>query len=135
VELLRIMREEAVNITEHQDELLKLVDSTQERHKHGIEEVEFHRRITEWLVPNGYTEVYSNHPLCKDREWHFSKDAVRIICIMSLGSENYCYLHKDIIVTPEPLSLRTGRFSIGNNYVFEYLHKYMLDKSSLIEKY
>ena len=134
IELWSIIKDEARNIKERQDELLKLVDSTLERHKHGIEEVEFHRTITEWLVPNGYVEVFSNHPLSKDREWHFSKDGVRVICVMSPGSENYCYLHKDISITPEPVSLRTSRFTVGNNYVIEYLHKFMLNKSSLIEQ-
>jgi hypothetical protein len=96
---------------------------------------QFYIKITNWLLPNGYTETYSNHPLSKERRWDFIKDGIRVVCIFPTHSpkESYCYLHKDIIITPEPLSLVTGRFSIGNNYVIDYLHKYMITKSSLIE--
>jgi len=74
---------------------------------------EFYKKITDWLIPKGYGEVYSNHPLAKDREFHFSKDGIRVICVNS--SEEYCYVYKDILKRPYALGLRTGRFEIGTD--------------------
>lgn len=90
---------------------------------------EFYKNITEWLLPKGYVEVFSNHPLAKDMEFHFSKNGVRVICVTS--SEEYCYVYKDIIKRPYNLGLRTGRFEIGTDEL-DKIHEYIKVNSELL---
>jgi hypothetical protein len=82
----------------------------------------FHKDISDWLIPLGYTEVFNNHPSSKEREFHFSKEGIRVVCVN--GVENYCYLHADILKLPYNLSIKTGKFYIGFSELDE-VHKYV----------
>jgi hypothetical protein len=88
---------------------------------------EFHKKITDWLLPKGYVKVFANHPSEKDREFHFMKDGVRVICVAA--SEEYCFVSKDIMKSPHNLSLRTGRFEIGTDEL-DALHEYVKENAS-----
>lgn len=43
-------------------------------------------RIDKWLLPKGFVKVFENHPNASQREFHYSKEGVRIICIFDPGS-------------------------------------------------
>jgi len=90
---------------------------------------EFYKTITEWLLPLGYTEHYANHPAKEDREFHFIKDGIRVVCVSSF--EEYCYLHSDILNHPYGISLKTGRYALGTNLLGE-LHNMMINNSNLL---
>lgn len=91
---------------------------------------EFYEKITNWLFPEGYTEVFSNHPLDRKREFHFSKEGVRVICVTE--NTDYCYMTSDIIKNPFDLSIKSGNFEIFTNKLDE-LHEYMKFNSDLIK--
>ena len=91
----------------------------------------FYKKISDWLLPKGYVEVFSNHPNAQDREFHFSKDGVRVVCIKS--SENYCYLYVSIPKQPHNLGLKSGSFEIGTKKLDE-VHEYMKSKSEILLK-
>jgi hypothetical protein len=83
---------------------------------------EFYNKITNWLVPKGFTEVYSNHPLSEKREFHFSKEGVRVICVEDF--QDYCYLHADVLKNPFNLAIKTGKYEIGTeklDELFDYV--------------
>ena len=88
----------------------------------------FYKEIIDWLLPKGYTEIYKD-----DEGFHFSKDAIRVICVKH--SNPYCYLYSDIVKLPHCLGLRTCNFEIGIDKL-EELHEYMkVNEKLLIEKY
>ena len=89
----------------------------------------FYDEITVWLLPKGYSEIYSNHPCLVDREFHFCKNGIRVICVSS--HEDYCYLYIDILKEPYNLALKTGKFEIGTNEL-EKIHKYIKTNSDLL---
>jgi hypothetical protein len=84
---------------------------------------QFYKIITEWLLPLGYVEIFSNHPCLPIREFHFTKQGIRVICINDY--EWYCYLYADILLQPYSLGLKTCRYSIGTDKLQE-LHQMML---------
>ena len=90
----------------------------------------FYNKVTNWLFPIGYEEVYSNHPLSLIREFHFSKDGIRVVCVAE--DNEYCYLNADIIKSPYCLSLKTGKFEIGTDKL-EELHKYLKENSTIVK--
>lgn len=93
---------------------------------------EFYKTITDWLLPKGYTEVYSNHPCLETREFHFSKNYVRVICVKS-PTETYCYLYADIMKPQFNLALTTSSlYDIGTDKLDELL-KNMIFNVNLLE--
>jgi hypothetical protein len=95
----------------------------------------FHKTITDWLTPLGYTPIYDNHPCSKIREWHFSKEGIRVICVddNSEYSGGYCYLYADIL-KPEiyTVCIKTMKFPIGTEQL-EKLHNYMLEYANVVK--
>lgn len=88
----------------------------------------FYLKVSSWLYPMGYTDVYSNHPGLPIREFHFSKDGIRVICVIS-NIEEYCYLHKENLGEKYILSTASARFPIGFPEI-EDLHEFI--KSPLL---
>ena len=86
--------------------------------------------MTEWLLPIGYIEIFSNHPCNNLREWHFFKDGVRIVCVDDWHP--YIYLYADILKQPHALGLRTCNFEILTEKLQE-LHQYMLINIKLLQ--
>lgn len=72
----------------------------------------FYDKISKWLTPLGYVEVYRNNLGSKEREFHFIKNKVRVICVWS-ENEQYCYLHNDVILEPHNLAIKSCKFIIG----------------------
>jgi hypothetical protein len=91
----------------------------------------FFKKISDWLLPKGYVEVFSNHPNAQVREFHFSKDGVRIVCPESY--EEYCYLSISVTKCPHNLNLRSGLFGIGSDRLDE-MHEYMKSNAKLLLK-
>lgn len=89
----------------------------------------FYKTITSWLLPKGYVEIYNNHPCAKEREFHFSKNGIRIVCVNAI--ETYCYFHADILKQPHCLALRSMNFDLLSDNVDE-MHQYMLDNVKLL---
>ena len=92
---------------------------------------EFYKKITEWLLPLGYVEVFRSHPCAEIKEWHFAKNGVRVICVGS--HDKYCYLYSDILKQPHCLALRTSNFKIGTEKL-EELQEYMEKNSEILKK-
>lgn len=92
---------------------------------------EFYKKISDWLLPLDYTEVFSNHPLSLIREFHFAKDGIRVICVHS--DDEHCYLHSDILKLPHPLALRTMKFDIGFSELTS-VHEYLLTHAKAVKE-
>lgn len=92
----------------------------------------FYKEVNDWLLPIGFVEVFSNHPDLQIREFHFSKDGVRVVCVINLvNKETYCYLQNDILMLPYPMAIKTGHFKIGSEDV-EKVFELIKIKSSKI---
>ena len=76
---------------------------------------QFYEKVSDWLIPLGYFEIFNNHPTINPREFHFIKDGVRVVCVNAY--EPYCYLHKDIINLNK--SVRTVKYSISFSSLLE----------------
>ncbi len=75
----------------------------------------YHKQILDWLLPLGYEPVFSNHPSMNPREFHFSLDGTRIVCVIGGSkSHSYCYVHKDVVSVTPAIALKTGKFEIGD---------------------
>ena len=84
-----------------------------------------HTRCKDWLLPQGYTEIFSNHPISEVREVHFIKDNVRIKCYFDNKAIFYCQLQTSISHSPI-LHIISAKFEIGNNEVFQ-VHRRILE--------
>lgn len=78
-----------------------------------------------WLLPKGFVEIFSNHPLSEIREVHFIKDAVRIKCYFDSNTIFYCQLQSSISYKPI-LHIISQKFEIGDEEVFE-VHRRILE--------
>jgi hypothetical protein len=78
-----------------------------------------------WLIPKGYVEIFSNHPISEIREVHFIKDAIRIKCYFNDNIVFYCQLQSSISYKPI-LHIISQRFEIGDEEVFE-VHRRILE--------
>lgn len=74
---------------------------------------EFYRKITEWLLPLDYVEIFSNHPFEYKREFHFIKDNIRVCCVND-SDEDYFYLSTTLFAK-ETLTLQSGKYSLNND--------------------
>jgi len=90
----------------------------------------FYNEITSWLLPKGYEEIYQNHSSCEEKEFHFIKDGVRVVCVS--GTSKYCYLCIDILKLSHNLTLKTNKFIIGS-IELDPLHSQLLKYSTLIK--
>ena len=93
---------------------------------------EFYKEITEWLLPKDYKEVYSNHPLSENREFHFSKDGIRVVCKRNVDGVSFFYLQKDILELEKPLSIRTANYNLKDKDL-DILHNFIKDKSEAVK--
>jgi len=83
----------------------------------------FHKQITEWLSPLGYSPIFDNHPLSKEREFHFAKEGIRAVCVSGVWEE-YCYIYADIMEGSCCAGVRTGKLEVGTKKL-EELHVFM----------
>jgi hypothetical protein len=93
---------------------------------------EFYQKITGWLLPLGYIETFTNHPLSSEREWHFIRNGVRVKCFKT-ESKEYCYLSYDMLTLPIPLTVITPKIAIEDK-ILHTIHQYLLDHVYIIEK-
>ena len=88
-----------------------------EKNKNKLSDKDFAKQISEWLTPKGFSIIFENHPNNPEREYHYIKDGIRIICTNNAkeGSShvNQCYLHKDLI--NQRTALISWKFDIGEN--------------------
>jgi len=92
---------------------------------------EFYREVQDWLRPLGFTEIYTNHPAEKVREFHFIKDGVRVCCVNAWNP--HCYLQNDILAVTPHVSLRSGQYKIGFEEV-QNLVNILLEQELLLTK-
>lgn len=90
-----------------------------------------HKKVSDWLLPLGYSPVFDNHPNLLPRKFHFIKDGIRVICVLN-KSESYCYLYKDIIKISPILAIKTGKFNICDTDSLEKLVKFVKENSELL---
>jgi len=93
----------------------------------------FYDKISKWLTPLGYVEIYRNNLGAKEREFHFIKNKVRVICVWS-ETEQYCYLHTDVMLDPHNLAIKTCKFIIGTPEL-EELHKSISNNGKKLKKW
>ena len=95
----------------------------------------FYTKISNWLKPLGYVEIFTNHPCATIREWHFCKEGIRVICVNDTSDykEGYCYLYADIL-KPDfcTIAIKTMKFPIKTGDL-ENLHNYMLDSAKTLQ--
>jgi hypothetical protein len=72
----------------------------------------FREQIDAWLTPLGYVPAFENHPLTPIREYHYSREGVRVICVND-ASDPHCYLHKDIMEGKFTYALVSRKYEIG----------------------
>jgi hypothetical protein len=84
---------------------------------------------SDWLVPRGYNITFSNHPSSDIREFHFTKDRVRIKVF--INEDIYyctaiCQLYSDPVCT-----LNTGRYMIHNDDIFDAINVLVKSKAKI----
>lgn len=97
---------------------------------------DFHLRVSGWLKPRGYTEVYrSHHLLNNDDEVHFMIDEVRLIC-KKIDTQEFCYFHADCKTSPMT-AIISEKFPIGFDeldekcgYMIESKHRHESKRST-----
>lgn len=92
---------------------------------------ENYAKTTQWLTPMGYVEIYKNHSSSKIREFHFIKDKIRAVCIFD--NQPYVYLHADIVSDEYPMSLKLGKFHIGDTAKLNAMLTYLKRKLELLK--
>lgn len=92
---------------------------------------EFYKEITEWLLPLGYVEIFTNHPCESIREFHFIKDRIRVICV-NHPSESYCYLLAEVIKKPYSFALKSTKLKILMSADdLKHIHNFFIKKRFL----
>jgi uncharacterized protein YodC (DUF2158 family) len=105
------------------------IEDVKSDEKQGIPLTNFYILMNDWLLPKGYTEIFSNHPNIPIREYHFIKDGVRVICVNDF--EPYCYLHIDILTPPNYNALISSRHGLLFTDL-EKEHKNISDRAKLL---
>lgn len=67
---------------------------------------DFYAAVTDWLLPQGYTETYKNW---EATEWHFIKDKIRVVCVFE-GTQSYCIISKDFIFEGAYYGIKSEKF-------------------------
>jgi hypothetical protein len=84
---------------------------------------------SDWLVPRGYNITFSNHPSSDIREFHFTKDRVRIKVFIS---EDIYYCTASADTNSNPIcSLNTSRYIIGNDDIFDAIAVIIKNKAKI----
>ena len=84
---------------------------------------EFYAKITGWLLPLGYTEIFSNHSVLPIREFHFTKAGIRVICVND-NFDPYFYVYTDVPRTQPHIAISTCRYAICSDQLdqlFDYV--------------
>jgi len=97
---------------------------------------EFRQLIKLWLLPLGFTEIYSiNHPTETTDEVHFIKNGIRVICIFRIKlNYSFWYVYADCYATDQILSIRNGKNSFENCNVLEYDYINIKNAKAKLEK-
>lgn len=69
----------------------------------------FYKKISDWLIPKGFQEVFKNHPCQIPRVWHFSKNSIRVV----ITEDGEFRFHKDIHHQNGNYALISGKYPVG----------------------
>jgi len=75
------------------------------------QQVDEYKFLEEWLIPLGYTMIFSNNI-----EFHYIKDGIRVIITREVQNGLHCHLHSDILGKKFNNSLISSRFAIGQDF-------------------
>lgn len=92
---------------------------------------EFYRLVSTWLIPLGYTEIYTSLFDRDKQEVHFIKEGIKVICVLQKGFDMTFKLHSDGIGSNKRFNITTQPFLISTKQ--HTLEKLFLEMKSNIE--